>query len=393
MKKFKQFRAEQQYITEVGPFASAMMGAMGVIGLGFAGWKAFKKTKEAIKGYRETKADKKARKEDGFTMSLKVYNPATDKEELQDFYVDPKEGNPDLEKLGYKLPKTLGGGIKAPSDDELDKMEKEAGKKAKRANAGIKRKIKSGNYDPDDLTTDQQTQLSDKTTKAEKEKTAKEKGEKAAAGKSVSDWVGHEPTDEIPAGMKTKVKEKERKALGGHKDVLAYRDRWDMKPEASLTGWKKWYDDPEDKDDFEYITTDEQKKKTDARAGQNEPTGGGSGNNTPKVTKRVTKSAAAHTNPKDLKRAGVQTTGRILNFGEFISEDVMKDLLKAGKSKKDSEITLDDGADIPIDPLTSQILVKYIEGLSSSEKKRTIQQIQRTERAFMKVLGKAHENT
>ena len=82
----------------------------------------------------------------------------------------------------------------------------------------------------------------------------------------------------------------------------------------------------------------------------------------------------------------------ILSFGEFISEDVMKDLKLAGKSRKDSEISLDDGADIPIDPLTSQILVKYIEGLSSSEKNRTIQQIQRTERAFMKVLGKAHES-
>jgi hypothetical protein len=70
----------------------------------------------------------------------------------------------------------------------------------------------------------------------------------------------------------------------------------------------------------------------------------------------------------------------------------MDELKKASKSKKDSEISLDDGADIPIDPLTSQILVKYIEGLSSSEKNRTIQQIQRTERAFMKVLGKAHEN-
>ena len=86
-----------------------------------------------------------------------------------------------------------------------------------------------------------------------------------------------------------------------------------------------------------------------------------------------------------------QFNSKLLNFGEFITEGVMNDLLKAGKSKKDSEITLDDGADIPIDPLTSQILVKYIEGLSSSEKNRTIQQIQRTERAFMKVLGKAHE--
>ncbi|SVB05853.1 uncharacterized protein METZ01_LOCUS158707, partial [marine metagenome] len=57
MKKFKQFRAEQQYITEVGPFASAMMAAMGIFGAGYAGYKLFKKSKEAIKGYRETKAD------------------------------------------------------------------------------------------------------------------------------------------------------------------------------------------------------------------------------------------------------------------------------------------------------------------------------------------------
>ena len=89
MKKFKQFRAEQQYITEVGPFASAMALAMGTVGLGFAGWKLFKTAKEKIKGYRETKADKKARAQDGFSMSVKVYNPATDKEELQHFYVDP----------------------------------------------------------------------------------------------------------------------------------------------------------------------------------------------------------------------------------------------------------------------------------------------------------------
>ena len=87
----------------------------------------------------------------------------------------------------------------------------------------------------------------------------------------------------------------------------------------------------------------------------------------------------------------VQKESVMLKFGEFIAEDIMKDLKKISKSKKDSEISLDDGSDIPIDPLTSEILVKYIEGLSSSEKNRTIKQIQRTERAFMKVLGKAHE--
>ena len=115
------------------------------------------------------------------------------------------------------------------------------------------------------------------------------------------------------------------------------------------------------------------------------------------------KAKAAKTKEKLLKRkkereggkdiSKQQFNSKLLKFGEFILEGVMNDLLKAGKSKKDSEISLDDGADIPIDPLTSQILVKYIEGLSSSEKNRTIQQIQRTERAFMKVLGKAHENT
>ena len=81
----------------------------------------------------------------------------------------------------------------------------------------------------------------------------------------------------------------------------------------------------------------------------------------------------------------------MLKFVEFIAEYIMKDLKKAAKSKKDVEITLDDGADIPIDPITADIFVKYIEGLSSSEKNKTIKQIQRTERGFMKVLGKAHE--
>ena len=94
---------------------------------------------------------------------------------------------------------------------------------------------------------------------------------------------------------------------------------------------------------------------------------------------------------KDTSKPDKPTESNMLKFGEFITEDVMKDLKKISKSKKDMEIKLSDGSEIPIDPMTAEIFVKYIEGLSSSEKKRTIQQIQRTERAFMKVLGKAHE--
>ena len=53
MKKFKQFKSEQQHITEVGPYASAMMVAMGAFGLVLGGWKLFKKGKEKIKGWKE----------------------------------------------------------------------------------------------------------------------------------------------------------------------------------------------------------------------------------------------------------------------------------------------------------------------------------------------------
>ena len=74
MKKYKQFHAEQQYITEVGPFASAMMAAMGVIGLGVGGWKLFKTAKEKIKGYKETKAEKKDNKDSGVSVKIKEWD-------------------------------------------------------------------------------------------------------------------------------------------------------------------------------------------------------------------------------------------------------------------------------------------------------------------------------
>ncbi|NWJ43753.1 hypothetical protein HX837_06080 [Marine Group I thaumarchaeote] len=94
---------------------------------------------------------------------------------------------------------------------------------------------------------------------------------------------------------------------------------------------------------------------------------------------------------KTLAKGQGISSQNILSFGEFITEDVMSDMKKASKSSKDSEIKLGDGTVIPIDKLTAQIFVKYIEGLEKSEQKKTINQIQRTERAFMKVLGQAHE--
>jgi len=343
MKNYKQFRAEQQYITEVGPFASAMMVAMGAVGLGFAGWKLFKAGKEKIKGYRETKAEKKANRESGVEIEVKKINPDTGEEYEELVTLSGSAANLDadgVEKERKKLQKKYDNSDKGRDKAAANEKIRAALGKGPKDIITKDDKKKGMNILSDPEGTGMGSEVGKARDKKEKEASdaaAKEKKSKADASKSVKDWMGAE-VDEIPTGMKPKVKEKERKELGGHKDVLAYMDRWDV---DSVEGWKK-KTDPNDPDDFEYVQTEESK---------------------------------------------------VLSFGEFITEGVMNDLLKAGKSKKDSEISLDDGADIPIDPLTSQILVKYIEGLSSSEKNRTIQQIQRTERAFMKVLGKAHENT
>jgi len=412
MKKYKEFRSEQQYITEVGPLLGMLTGLLGLGAAGYAGLKTAKAAKDKWKGYKETKADKKAREKDGFTMSIKTYNPETDKDELQDFFIDPEKGNDDLKKLGYELPRTLTGKIKAPSDDDLDKMEKEANRKSKRASQNIKNKIKKDEVEDDDLTSDQQTQLSNKRTKDAEDATAADTPE----------------TDDTGAGTSKEGETKDDKVERDKDGNLKNQD--DAEAAYKASNFKKapagWQKDPDD--EKKVVKRGEKKKKAtgqgqeagkktlgvvdkDKQASLKQRLKDKKANSTKEEFLIFAKTELSPLTEEDRteiledlvleevitltesKELQTIVKSKLLKFGEFISEDVMKDLLKATKSKKDSEITLDDGTDIPIDPLTSQILVKYIEGLSSSEKNRTIQQIQRTERAFMKVLGKAHENT
>ena len=68
MKQYKQFRAEQQHLAEIGPIGAVMMGAMGLFGLGFAGYKMYKKTKEGITGYVESRSQKKDNKKNGMDI-------------------------------------------------------------------------------------------------------------------------------------------------------------------------------------------------------------------------------------------------------------------------------------------------------------------------------------
>ena len=150
---------------------------------------------------------------------------------------------------------------------------------------------------------------------------------------TASDFVGKDIKD-IPDDLKDAVQGLERKKLKTTKDVEAHMKRWGV---DRVVGFSKKMGSSGMPSDYEYVKN-----------------------------------------------------SRVISFGEFITEDVMKDLKKISKSKKDMEIKLNDGSEIPIDPITADIFVKYIEGLKSSEQKKVINQIKRTERGFMKVLGKAH---
>ena len=342
MKKYKQFRAEQQYITEVGPFASAMMTAMAVTGLGIAGWKLFKTGKEKIKGYRETKKEKADNKEAGVFIDKKIF--------------DPETGTTTTETMPLHGPGTSKARM---SNDEVEKAQKKEQKKQDIKNKKLKFKY----------------------IEAEKDNKEAIKGgkvlkyDKGSGEYSVEDPPKEPSTTPEPEEPETIEPEPEEPKTADDEKEIPKDDEGNIKNQDDA---QKVKDETGDAPDG-WITDPEDEKKVIKK--EDEPD---SGSSTQGTTTGQDTSAA----DRLLRR-----NNRLLSFGEFISEGVMNDLLKAGKSKKDSEISLDDGADIPIDPLTSQILVKYIEGLSSSEKNRTIQQIQRTERAFMKVLGKAHENT
>ena len=429
MKKFKQFKSEQQHIAEMGPYATAFAGAMGLLGLGLGGYKLFKKIKKGIKGYRETKAEKKDNKEAGVYVKIKTWDDSKGKTVDKTVEIAApgssaaRMSNEDIEKKRKELqkkqdPKNTAaqnaydtaeqeaederGGIEDVSDAEAAYKNSNKDEKLRKAPAGWKnvgtkqqpqlmktrdaekelaRRKKVGDPDLDQMQKDADD--ADTKAKAEKRKEQekfgdaemKARAEKEKKEKEEAEKKKKEEEDAAKKKEKEDAEAKAREKRGGIEDPKDAEEFFKNNKKAPK-GWQdvrtKSERDPKHKNfkDFKgsILTTADAKKFKERKA-------------------RLKKGAQ-----KDPKKLDVKSQEQtILSFGEFISEGVMDDLKKASKSRKDSEITLDDGADIPIDPLTSQILVKYIEGLSSSEKNRTIQQIQRTERAFMKVLGKAHE--
>ena len=341
MKQFREFKSQQQVVNEIGPVGAAIATAIG-IGSG-AAW-LYKQLKK-FKGYRESQKEKKSNKENGYEIELKTLNPATGKEETIPYFIDPKKPNPgndDLAKMGVNIKN-----YDKPNNDEISKIEKEAGADVKRFGAKIKGKLHRGEPVSDD-------DLPGNMLKLKKDTEGEKDDDKATANTS-----SPETTDDAD--------ERERDSEGNLKNQK------DAQAEFEKSKFKKapdgWVKDPDD--EKKVITKADAEKK----ASNNKKT------NQKKDSKGFVKTS---TGSKKVYNS------RVLKFGEFIKEDVMKDMRKISKSKKDMEIKLDDGTEIPIDPMTAEIFVKYIEGLKSSEQKKVINQIQRTERGFMKVLGKAH---
>ena len=342
MKQFKEFRSEQTHIKEIGPIGATIAGAMGLLGLGIGGYKLYKKAKEKIKSRRDDREEKGENQEAGVFVDVKVF--------------DPETGTETTETRPLHEPGSKGARM---NNDEVSKAEKEEQKKQTLKNKKAKFKFVQA-----------QKVNKDALEKGKVLKYDKETGEYSVEDPPKDDETGTDDTQTEPKDTQTEPTDTEKKPdpeqelrkrgdageIDNDGDANAYYKIVGKAP----TGWET----KKSKTGKSFTLV----KKDDAK-----PQG--------KVTGKDTSAA-----DKLLRR-----NSRVLKFGEFIAEDIMKDLKKISKSKKDSEISLDDGSDIPIDPLTSEILVKYIEGLSSSEKNRTIKQIQRTERAFMKVLGKAHE--
>ena len=437
MKRFKEFKSEQQYIAEVGPIGAAMMGAMGLWGA----WKTFKKLKDTFKGYKESKAEKKENKKEGFSIRIKKFNPDTGKEEPEIVDIPPgdKRGNVDadgilkLEKEEQKKQdsqnKKDASAWKKQRDDlgmndkeYVDHKAKEKKDKARADSGDVKTPakditLKYKKFDRDngklvdvsepaskDMFDDEIVQLQkDKTAEAEKklddykqanpdkfpdEPETTDDGETETGDGETETGDGEDETEKEPV---TDPKQ----ATQIYVDTGKAPDGWEyvVDPEGGKVPHK---DNPTKKG--QVLTNKDAKALKDKKRQEREREASRGGvrhkpNGKPKTKQTTTTTTTAPQGGglKDLARQQGLSTGRILNFGEFITEDLMKDLKLASKSRKDSEITLDDGTDIPMDAFTAEILVKYIEGLSSSEKNKTIKQFQRTERAFMKVLGKAHE--
>ena len=78
-------------------------------------------------------------------ITLKIYNPASGKEEAQDFYINPKGRNPELEEMGIKIKRS-----DLNTDDEgISKLEKKYQLKQNKWNKETRREDRADILSPE----------------------------------------------------------------------------------------------------------------------------------------------------------------------------------------------------------------------------------------------------
>ena len=85
-----------------------------------------------------------------------------------------------------------------------------------------------------------------------------------------------------------------------------------------------------------------------------------------------------------------------MSFGkiteESIEEDVEKQLRTVVKKKKEADIKFKSGTSVPIDPEAASVILKTLDSLNSSNKKKMRDNMNKDTKSFLKILDFSFDN-
>ena len=85
-----------------------------------------------------------------------------------------------------------------------------------------------------------------------------------------------------------------------------------------------------------------------------------------------------------------------MSFGkiteESLEEDVEKQLRAVVKKKKEADIKFKSGTSVPIDPEAASVILKTLDSLNSSNKKKMRDNMNKDTKSFLKILDFAFDN-
>ena len=77
---------------------------------------------------------------------------------------------------------------------------------------------------------------------------------------------------------------------------------------------------------------------------------------------------------------------------EYISEDVEKQLRAVVKKKREADIKFKSGTSVPIDPDAASTILKTLDSLNSTNKKKMRDNMNKDTKSFLKILDFAFDN-